>query len=308
MLKDAATGYFTSANGENQIAYYIHEPQNKPIAIIQLSHGMCEYFERYDEFIRFMNDNDILVCGNDHLGHGNSVSSLEELGFFGDNNSWSDLPDDLHKMTVIMKGKHPETPYFLLGHSMGSFIARLYLTRYGYELNGAMIVGTGGKNPLSKFAITLAKTIKTFKGDHYRSKFIDKLAFEKYNDTFEEKKTKFDWLTRDTEIVNRYIDDPYCNFLFTANGFETLFTLFDKVSGKDWALQVPSDVPLLITSGQNDPVGNYGKGAQYVYDLLHQQVKDLSIKLYENGRHEIMNETNYKDVYGDMLSWVKKHI
>jgi alpha-beta hydrolase superfamily lysophospholipase len=309
MARERLTGYFKSTNQKDQIAYYIYEPQEKPIAIVQISHGMAEYFERYEKLIQFLNENGILVCGNDHLGHGKSVASDEELGFFGKETSWSDITDDLHKLTVMVKEKYPNVPYFLLGHSMGSFLARLYITRYSDELNGVLIVGTGGKNPLSKVAIGIAKTIKALKGDHYRSPFIDKLAFGSFNKKIKHPKTRFDWLTKDEDVVKRYIDDPYCGFLFTTNGFENLFTMLYLVNRKDWAKKVPTNLPIILLSGEEDPVGDYGKGVYYVHRLLQMQERaDLSIQLYPNARHEILNETNAKEVFQDIFDWIIKHI
>ena len=308
MLEDKVTGYYLSNNNKNQIAYYIHKPCDKPIGILQLSHGMCEYFKRYNNFIKFMNENGILVCGNDHLGHGNSVFSKEDLGYFGDKDSWCDLPEDLYKLTKIIKEKYPHTPYFLLGHSMGSFIERLYISKYGNELDGAIIVGTGGKNSLVKVGIAFSKIIEKFKGERFRSNLIDKLVFGKYNNRFK-KRTKFDWLTRDENVVDNYIKDDYCNFLFTVNGFETLFYLNHYANNKNWGKTVPKSLPIFIISGKEDPVGDYGKGVQSVYNLLKdEKINDLSIKLYENSRHEIINEINYIDVYNDVLNWVKDRL
>lgn len=303
MIKES----FLSSNGRDTIACYLFEPEQPPRAVLQISHGMCEYMVRYGEFARFLNSQGVAVCGNDHLGHGESASGPEERGFLG-KGGWGYLVEDLHKLTLRMKEKHPGLPYFLLGHSMGSFAARAYLTRYGSELDGALIMGTSGGNPLSGAGICVEKLLTLFYGDHHRSRLLQSMAFSSYNKRFPGEGDSA-WLTRDRIVTSKYAGDEHCNFIFTTDGFDNLFHLLNAVSRKDWAGTVPKELPILLLSGEDDPVGDYGKGVLKVNRRLKEAgVRDLTCKLYAKGRHELINETNRQDVYDDIAAWLNKHI
>ncbi len=306
-MQNPITGTYLSSNQTDTIAYYLYQPDSKPKGILQISHGMCEGMWRYEDFAQFLTAQGFLVCGNDHLGHGKSVQSQENLGYFADKDGACCLYRDVHKLTVIMKKDYPDIPYFLLGHSMGSFIARAYLAHFGSELDGAIIMGTSGPNPFAKLGIRLTKTIAKRKGEYYRSPFLYRMAFSAYNKRFQPQRTMHDWLSRDPSVANRFEADPYCNFIFTSSGFGDLFRLLHWVSGIDWAGQLPHDLPVLLTSGSDDPVGNYGKGVQTVYQWLRKAgIKDVSLQLYPQARHEILNETNRQEVYQDIFAWLKQ--
>lgn len=301
-----STGTFASSNGRDRIRYYVYSPEESPRAILQISHGMCEYLTRYEGFIEYMADRGFLVCGNDHLGHGGSAASQEELGYFASDNGWSCLVEDLHRLTVHIKKKYPCLPYYLFGHSMGSFVARAYLVRFGDALDGAILCGTSGGNPFAALGVLMAKFLSRVKGDHYRSRLLNDLMFQSYNSRYPDKRTSFDWLTRERSIVDRYIQDPYCNFVFTANGFENLLSMLRYVSSSQWYASVPRDLPILLISGDMDPVGQYGIGVKQVFRRLKKEgVMDLTIRLYEQGRHELLNETNRQDIYSDMVNWLE---
>jgi len=320
------TAKFASSNGVNTIQYYVYHPQEdasegagllrrtargpeNPRAIVQISHGMCEFIERYEDFAAFLNKNGILVCGNDHLGHGSSVDSPEDFGFFGEKDGWKYMVNDLHRLTVIMKERYPDVPYFLLGHSMGSFLARAYLSKYSHELRGALIVGTSGTNPALPMAFPVTKSAIAAKGKRYRSHLINDIAFGTYNAKFKPKRTDHDWLTRDENTVDTFEADPRCSFVFTLQGFLDLFSVLKFVSDKKWAETIPVDLPVILLSGKMDPVGQYGKGVKEVHDRLAMAgVKDLIIRLYDGCRHEILNETNKETVYQDILKWIEKRI
>lgn len=302
------TGSFPSTNGKDTIAYYVYTPKTEVRGVVQISHGMCEYIGRYEEFVDFLTGKGVAVCGNDHLGHGNSVSSTEELGFFAEEEGWQYLSKDLFRMTRRMKRQFSGVPYILLGHSMGSFVARHYITVYGDELDGAAIIGTSGGEVLEKLGLGIAKSIETVKGNHFRSEKLNRLMFGLSNERISNHRTDYDWVTRDEEIVDRYNEDAYCNFIFTASGFVDLVKLLGKVSDPVWPYLVPKDLPILIASGDADPVGNYGKGVEKVYRSLKEQDCDVSLKIYEGARHEILNEINRRDVYKDILKWLDKVI
>jgi alpha-beta hydrolase superfamily lysophospholipase len=306
---ETQSGFYDSANGINKIAYYIYKPEIKPKAVLQISHGMCEYIGRYKKFAKFMTENGFLVCGNDHLGHGNSVSSDKELGYFAKKDGWKFLIDDLHTMTEIIKKDYYSIPYFLFGHSMGSFAARAYITKYGKALNGVIICGTSGGEPIGGLGILLADFISLFKGEKYRSHTINKIAFGAYTRRYKNVRTKSDWLTRDAEVIDKYLKDKNCKFVFTLSAFKDLFLLLDSVSNYHWAKEVPKNLPVFIISGDMDPVGGYGKGTTSVYERLKKaEIKDIELKLYKDCRHELINETNKDEVFNDILNWINKYI
>lgn len=284
-------------------------PEN-PKAIFQIAHGMAEHGERYEDFAKYLCEKGFAVLVDDHVGHGKSVKSDKDLGYFGESGGWDAFVEDERALTELIKADFPELPVVFFGHSMGSFIAREYIRRYGKDerIKAAVICGTSGKNPAAAIAILLAGTIAKSKGSRHRSEFINKIAFGPYNAKCE-KRTPFDWLSTDTAQVDKYIADKYCGFLFTAAGYKDLFTILNKVSGKDWFDSVNPDLPLLITSGEDDPVGAYGKGTKQVYnDLKAADKKDVTLKLYAGMRHEILNEVENKTVYEDIAAWALSKI
>ncbi len=284
-------------------------PEN-PKAVVQIAHGMAEHGERYEDFAKYLCEKNIAVFVNDHVGHGKSVKSDKDLGYFGESGGWDAFVEDEKTFTELIKSEFPGLPVVFFGHSMGSFIAREYIRRYGKDerIKAAVFCGTSGKNPASAIAITLAGTIAKAKGSRHKSEFINKMAFGPYNAKCE-KRTPFDWLSTDTAQVDKYIADKYCGYLFTAAGYKDLFTILTKVSGKDWFEAVNPDLPLLIISGEDDPVGAYGKGIKQVYnDLKEANKKDVTLKLYAGMRHEILNEVENKIVYEDIAAWVLSKI
>ena len=274
--------------------------------IVQIAHGMAEHHERYEDFIEFLVDNGYVVYINDHLGHGKSVANDDELGYFGKKAGYIYLVEDMKQLSDIAKAEYPGLPLILFGHSMGSMLARLYTERYGNNITGAVYCGTTGPNAAAPIGIALTKTIAKLKGDHYRSSLINNMAFGTYNNKFKPQRTAFDWLTTDDTIVDKYIADPYCGFLFTAFGYKDLMTLISVISRPDWYTSVPVNLPVYIISGNDDPVGAYGKGIRTVYNgLVDSNHNDVVMKLYEGMRHEILNEHAKTDVYKDILSWIE---
>ena len=295
---------FPSHNLANTISGVIYIPDEAPRGILQISHGMCEYIGRYDSFMGYMAEQGFVVAGHDHLGHG-ATSEEKDYGFFGEQDGYVHLVEDLHKMTDIVKQKFGDLPYFLLGHSMGSFIARLYLSRYGDDLDGAIICGTGGPNPMTGLGLFMANRTCRKKGSFYRSKTLDRMAFGSFNRKCKPGRTSKDWLTRDNAIVDKYLNDPKCMFLFTAAGFRDLLTLSGKANDAQWYQSLNANLPLLLISGDMDPVGNYGKGVRKVYSRLKKAgIQDVSMNLYPGGRHEILNETDRELVYLDVQRWM----
>ena len=298
---------YRSSDSKTEVACYIYEPDIPPVAILQISHGMCEYIERYEDFIGFLSTQGILVCGNDHLGHGKSLPVTAGLGYFSEQDGASHLVEDLHQLKFLMGAQYPRLPYFMLGHSMGSFVLRKYLSLYGKELDGAIISGTAGPNPMALPGQWLNTAMTLVKGDDYRSSFFNRLFFQGFNTPFEKEGLPFAWLSRDSKVVRSYAEDPLCNFTFTLNGFSNLLKLMGEVTKSSWPSSVPKDLPLLLLSGTMDPVGNFGSGVQKTYELLKsQRINDLTLKLYRDGRHEMLNEINREEVYQDITQWLKE--
>ena len=298
---------FLSADGKTAVAaYFWWSEEIKPRAIIQLSHGMCEYITRYEAWARRFVEAGYVFCGNDHLGHGNSAKKSNDLGFMAKRGGAQLLVQDVHQMTLLAKEKFPNLPLVLYGHSMGSFVARAYLSRYGEELAGALVSGTAGPGQPTGLGKKMAHLTAALRGDHHRSRLLTAMAFGSYNKKFKEEKSLFSWLTRDEAVRAAYAGDPFCTFVFTTAGYDTLFSLLGEVSDKKWAQTVPKQLPVLLFSGDMDPVGNYGKGVRRVYDRLSAEGCNVRLKLYEGGRHEMHNETNRDEVLSDSIAFAKE--
>ena len=298
---------YLSADTRTRVHGYIWKPQDvTPRGIVQISHGMCEYVQRYDGVARAFCNAGFVFCGNDHLGHGQTAPDESALGFTAPRGGADLIVEDLHQMTALVRARFPDTPVILYGHSMGSFAARWYLTRYGEELAGALISGTAGPEVPAGLAKVLARVIAKTRGAHHRSPFLSSLVFGNYNRKFKEEAHPHSWLSRSREEQENYAGDPYCTFTFTAAGFDTLFTLIETVSRKDWAANVPKKLPIFVFSGDMDPVGNYGKGVRRVHERLLAAGRDARLKLYAGGRHEMHNEINRDEVLADIIAFAKE--
>ncbi len=296
---------YSSATGLCNIYARSWAPEDKDDvkAIFQIAHGMAEHGERYEDFAEELCEHGYAVFINDHVGHGKSVARDDDLGYFGEKDGWMDFITDCRSLTDIAREEYPEKPVIFFGHSMGSFIARSYTAKYN-DIKAAIYCGTSGKNPASGIAIKLASFIAKSKGSRHKSEFINKVAFGTYNSKIKDAKTPFDWLSRDEEQVEKYMEDKYCGFLFTAVGYRDLFSLLHSVSGKDWYKQLSTDLPILVVSGDMDPVGDYAKGIEQVVEDLKDTGHNVTLKLFENARHEILNEIDNDDVEEYIAEWV----
>lgn len=274
--------------------------------IVQISHGMAEHILRYEDFAMFLAEQGYLVCGNDHLGHGNTATNDSDLGFFGDEcGSWNYLIHDMHYLMEFIKDRYPNIPYFILGHSMGSFLAREFVFRYGSDINGAVFLGTSGGNILIDVAIALSNRGIKIKSTREKGYSVNKLAFKPFNIKFRPIRTDFDWISSDEKVVDKFVADKKCGFVFTYAGYRDLFELLKCISKEKWAEGIPKKLPILLLSGDNDPVGDYGKGVEKVYErLLNSGCENVVMKLYEGGRHEMLNEKNKNLVYRFILKWL----
>lgn len=297
---------YPSRDGLTQIHAIEWKPEGEVKAVLQMCHGMVEFIDRYDEFARFMTDKGFYVVGHDHLGHGESVRSDEFHGFFHQKLGNEYVIGDIHKLRELTQKQYPDVPYFMLGHSMGSFLIRQYMKMYGKGLAGVIVMGTGCQPPAMVAAgKLLCRIIAAVKGWNYRSTLIDNMAFASYNKRFEPARTPKDWLTKDAKIVDEYIANPWCNFTFTVNAYYHMFRGMQMIAKKENLEKIPKELPVFFVAGADDPVGNFGKSVQKVYEKYKDcGIRDVSIELYENDRHEILNETDRQTVYADLAAWM----
>lgn len=301
---------FDSRDGGTKLHAVRWVPEGKALCILQVVHGMAEYIERYEGLAQFLGEKGILVTGDDHLGHGKSVDEDGIYGYFCEQDPATVVVRDVHRLKKITQEDYPGVPYVILGHSMGSFILRNYLFRYGTGIEGAIVCGTGSQpQPLVKVCQALAAVQGLFLGEAHEAKLIDKLAFGTYNKKIPDAKTSFDWLCRDEKIVDAYIKDELCGFIFTVNGFKTLFQLLNRLNQKDNLEKMPKNLPVYFISGDMDPVGDYGQGVRKAYeDFCQAGMERVSLKLYPGGRHELLNETNKMQVYGEIYTWIMERV
>jgi len=294
-----------------EIFVYKWEPEGiKVKGVVQISHGMAETAKRYERFAKTLTDNGYIVYANDHRGHGETAGSVENLGYLGDDKGFERLVDDIHQLSLIIKSESPNVPLFLFGHSMGSFVAQRYIMLYGDILDGLILSGSNGKQGIALDAgIKLAKREIKKHGRKSQSPKLNNLTFGGYNRYFKPSITEFDWLSSDREEVNKYIEDPYCGTIFTTGFFYDFMIGLKTVENKNNFNMIPKDLPIYIFSGDKDPVGKFGKGVVNLFNRYKDiGVEDLSYKLYKDGRHEMLNEINRKEVMKDVIAWLDLYV
>lgn len=302
--------YYPSADGKTKIHAVEWLPNGEPKAILQIAHGVTEYILRYEEFANFLTEKGIAVVGNDHLGHGNSIAEDSEPMYFGPAGSWDWVVEDIKKCFDLTKNKFPNVPYCLLGFSLGSFVARTYLTKYPGTLTGAIIVGSG---QLPSFQISIAKFIVNNEskkvGEDHTSPTIQKLTYETYNKYFAPNRTKYDWLCASTTSLDKYIKDAMRGEDFTAGLFRELLSGMAFTSKQDNIEKIDKNMPILFLSGDKDPVGEQGKGVIRAYNCFKKAgIKDINMKLYPGLRHDILREDCRQDIFKDIYNWLKDKI
>ncbi len=296
---------FNSSREGNVIKGFKILPNIKVDAVLIVVHGMIEHSEKYEHFMSFLAENNIACYAHDHLGHKNSVNNKDELGFFDDDFGYLKVLEDMNSVFKLAKNDFPDKKIFLMGHSMGSFFAKVFAVNFPNTIDGLIISGTGeSKNDLI-LGKTLVNIISAFKGDKYRSKFIAKLNFGKFMKGIKNPKTRFAWLTRDEKIETRISKDEYCDFIFTLSAYKDLFSIMELSSDKKAYDKIKKELPIYIFSGDKDAVGNYGKAPILVSKKYKScGVKDVQIKLYSGARHEMINEINKDEVYKDILNYL----
>lgn len=300
---------YKSASGICDIKAWKWAPDNGEVkAVIQMHHGMAEHVTRYKSFINAFVEKGYVIFMNDMLGHGESNNDPELLGYFGDTDGYKNILADAKTLTDIAKEEYPDAKFLIAGHSMGSLIMRCYINEFGNDFDGAIFIGTAGPTPIAKVGIPIMKAVAAIKGKKHHSQFLNDISLGAYDKPFEHR-THYDWGMRDTEEVDKYVADPLCGFLFTVAGYMDLSQLTIQCNEDKWFNNVSKDVPVLLTSGDMDPVGNYGKGVIEVYKkLLETDHNKASIKLYKDARHEILNEINKTEVYDDINKWIEENV
>ena len=301
---------FRSSDRKTDIHVLLWIPDGEIRGVLQIAHGMCEFAERYDGFAAFLAEHGYVVCANDHLGHGKSVTGESELGFFREKDGDGALIRDMRRLHVIMKKKYPDIPYFMLGHSMGSFLVRQYMEMYGQALDGVIVMGTGSyPRAVIRFGKGLCRCRAMMKSWHYRSHLIENIAKGSYNKAFEPARTPYDWLSRDENIVDRFASNPLDTFAFTVNGYYSMFSAIEKAQNRKRIARIPKDLPILLVSGTMDPVGNFTEGVKTAYeDMKKAGISDVQLRFFEGDRHEILNETDCEEVYQYLLGWLEAHL
>lgn len=298
---------FLSADGKTQIRAIEWLPQGEPRAVFQMTHGMIEHIDRYDGLGEYLSNNGFYVVGHDHLGHGGTPQKPEDYGYFADKKGDEAILSDMHELRRIASEKYPELPYFMLGHSMGSYFLRRYIATRGEGLSGALIMGTGA-NPgaVAIGGLMVCNVIALFKGWRHRSPFMEKLFFTGTFDKYDNDggRPELNWRSKDPSIGEGCVADPRCNFKFTLKAYRDFLKTILFVSKQKSADAAPKTLPLFILSGAEDPIGGMGEGVKKVYEMYKDAgVNDIALKLYENDRHEILLETDKEMIFADILNW-----
>lgn len=302
--------YYPSSDGQTKIHGIIWRPEKQAKAVLQICHGMVEYIDRYNDFAQYLAERGVCVVGHDHLGHGRSVQSEEHLGFFHESHGNQYVITDIHKLRRMTEQDYAGVPYFMMGHSMGSFLLRQYLTMRAEGLAGAIIMGTGYM-PYGLLAAgqMVCRSIAAVKGWQYRSEFVNQLGMGGYNKQFEPSESTKDWITSDEEMRKKYEADPLCSFIFTVNGYYQMFEGMKTLTKKSAMDKIPGSLPVFFVSGAEDPVGSNGEGVARVFHKYEQAgIQDVEMKLYPKARHEILNESNREQVYEDLYQWINDRI
>lgn len=302
---------FKSDEGKEIFVYKWLPDENTDLkGIVQIAHGMAEHAARYERLAVKLTNEGFAVYANDHRGHGKSAETVEKQGILADSEGFHWMVEDVHKLTGIIKSEQGALPIFLLGHSMGSFVSQRYIMLYGNELKGVALSGTNGKQGMIlKIGSYVAKDECEKFGRDAKSIKLNLMSFGAYNKKFKPIRTEFDWLSRDEEEVDKYIKDPYCGELFPAGFFYDFLQGLRLIEKRKNRALVPKTLSIYMFSGETDPVGKEGKGVRELYNAyVALGIEDVTMKLYKDGRHEILNETNREQVMEDLVTWIKAHL
>ena len=285
-------------------------PDGPTKAIVQLAHGMAEHSERYVRFAERLTAAGYAVYAGDHRGHGGTARAPEDEGYFADRDGFDTVVADLHLIGRRAREEQGELPFFLVGHSMGSFLARAYAIRNGFELDGLVLIGTAGDpGLLGAVGQRIATLQARLQGRRHRSGLMNTLTFGQYNSAFKPNRTAFDWLSRDEAEVDKYIEDIRCGAVFTAGFYSDLLGGLARINRDEDVARIPHELPVHLVSGALDPVGANTKGVQQVADQLRRLgVRDVTTRYWPGARHEVLNETNRDEVMEEIVGWLDAHL
>ena len=299
--------YYHSTTGEDMIRALIwRNDELPPMGVVQISHGLTDHIDRYDRFARFLAENGYVVCGNDHLGHGKAAAESGKLGNFGAPDTDIRMVDDMNVLAKIMQKKYPDFPYYILGHSMGSLLARLYTAQFGEGISGLILSGTfhlGGKaSALSEWVLPFGEMIGSDRYSDTGSEVLGKIT-AKY---FKEDDSSA-WLSLSRENREEALCDPYFDYPITNSSAMIVAKMLLRASSDDCYAMVPQGLPVFLISGGKDPLGLFGRGVLTVCDKYEYYGADAQMKLYPGLRHEILNEDDYESIYSDILEWLNNN-
>jgi alpha-beta hydrolase superfamily lysophospholipase len=299
-----------AGNSDTKEKHCASSPDEIPLkGIVQIAHGMAEHAPRYADFAHALNEAGYAVYANDHRGHGRTAESESQQGYLGGKDGFDRLIADMAHLAQIVRSNHPNIPLFLFGHSMGSFASQRFIMDYHDMIDGLILSGSNGKQgTVLSIGRLIAGIERIFRGDRAKSNLLNRLSFGAYNKKFAPNRTSYDWLSRDEESVDRYISDPWCGAIFPTSFFSGFFDILLYIENQEHFHKIPVSVPIIILSGDQDPVGSFGKGVTELYNRYRNAgVLDVNMKLYPGARHEILNEINREDVIRDIIDFLDVH-
>jgi alpha-beta hydrolase superfamily lysophospholipase len=302
----ATTFTFTDPDGFQIFVYKWAPDDRQPKAAVQIMHGAAEHAARYERFAKYLNQAGYVVYGDDHRGHGKTAGDLSKAGIAGPD-GWNGMLNDEKQLTDIIKKENPSLPLFLFGHSMGSFMGQQYIQKWGDELKGVILSGSTGLAIIPPQALPLMEQAAAGEGRDCLPEDPGAL-FAPFNKPFEPAKTPFDWLSRDEAEVQKYIDDPWCGFAFSNGLTYGMARGINEMIDPDRQALVPKRLPVLLVSGEMDPVGAYNGVQALEQSYKKMGIQDVQVILYPQGRHEMLNETNGEAVHKDLAKWLDEHL
>ena len=306
------TGFtFLSTDGKTQLHGMRWEPEGRSVrAVLQICHGVAEHIARYDAFARYLNELGIAVVGHDHLGHGRSLPEGGTPVYFGEGNTWHTVVDDIYVLHQRIRLWYPDVPLCIMGHSMGSFLTRTYLIRYPGTVKAAIIMGTGWQ-PKAVVAggLAVARATAAVVGESGTSDLVTQLAFGAYNKQFAPNRTSCDWLSLDTENVDRYLADPLCGGYATLGLFREMLSGLDFIRDPKNLAKMNANTPVFFVAGEMDPVGDCGRGVwKAAQSFRRAGLRDVTVTIYPEARHEILNDFCREQVQADILTWLRDRL
>ena len=301
---------FPSADGKTSIHAVEWLPEGDIRAVLQIAHGVSEFILRYEPFAEYLNTHGFAVVGHDHIGHGESLSPGAPRMYFGPKGSWNWVTADLEQLRSLTKERFPNLPHFLLGHSMGSFLARTHLIRYPGTVDGAIIMGTGQMSGLLVAGGKLVANLEAMRlGEDSASPLISKLSFHTYNKVFAPNRTAFDWLSVNEDNVDWYINHPLCGGNPTTGLFREMLDGISFIKKPANVAKMAKNTPILFISGAMDPVGDCSKGVRRAFESFRRAgMQDISLQFYPGLRHEILCEANRQEIFHDILVWLESKL